>query len=252
MATSEAQIAVRAQAKGGKFLGDDIGGALVTIRDGQTGAILAGGVTGGDSGTLASAYGPGASQQVIVTPGSPPVVHWLVASPTTSSFQASLPLERPTLLEVSVYGPMGGLQSAHTVTSAQWVVPGQALTSPPGFVVELPGLLVQVLDPPTHTSLPQVPMPVPLEANVAMMCGCPINVGEPWIPTDFEVFADVGVVGSGESTRVPLAFAGRGPSLFVGCYEVTAPGYYQAVVTAIQKSTGNSGSGTVTFFMTPS
>ncbi len=247
MAAREMKITVRVQANGGKFLGDDIGGALVTIRDGQTGEILASGVTRGDSGTLVSDSSPDASQRAIVTPGPPPAVHWLLASKTTSRFDATLPLERPTLLEVSAFGAVGGLQAAHRVTSAQWVVPGQQLTSGPGFVVEIPGLLLQVLEPPTHLSLPSLPATVPLRANVTMVCGCPIATGEPWIPGDFEVFAEIRRAGTKKSLRVPLAFAGQ-TSLFTGSHEVREAGFYEATFTAIQKSTGNTGTGQVTYF----
>ena len=41
------QIDVRVVAKGGKYLGDDIGGALVTVQDVQTGELLAKGSTAG-------------------------------------------------------------------------------------------------------------------------------------------------------------------------------------------------------------
>lgn len=243
----ETKITVRVQARGGKFLGDDIGGSLVTLRDGQTGEVLASGVTRGGSGSLAAEYGPGASQRVIVTPGSPPQVQWLVAARSTSRFDAALSLDRPTLVEVSVFGAVGGLQTAHRVAATQWVVPGEHLVSPPGWVVELPGLLVQVLDPPTHTNLPSLPATVSLKANVTMMCGCPIAEGEPWVPDDFEVFADVRRAGEHERTRVSLAYAGQ-TSLFAGTHEVREPGFYEAALTAIQKSTGNTGTGQVTYF----
>lgn len=241
------EITVRVQAKGGKFLGDDIAGALVTLRDGQTGGVLASGVTRGDSGSLVSAYASDASERVIVTPGATPTVQWLVAAETTSRFDATLDLDRPTLLQVSAFGAVGGLQTAHRSTVTQWVVPGEHLTSGPGFVVELPGLLVQVLEPPTHTKLASIPATVPLAANVTMMCGCPIAPDEPWVPADFRVFADVRLVGTDGSTRVPLAFAGQ-TSRFTGSYAVTEPGFYEAALTAIQKSTGNTGTGQVTFF----
>lgn len=250
MAKSETKVRVRVQAKGGKFLGDDIGGALVTLRDAQTGELLASGVTSGDSGTVVSQYGSGASQRAIVTPGSPPTVQWVVASGTTSRFDAKLSLDRPTLLEVSAFGAVGGLQTAHRATTTQWVAPGEDLTAGPGFVVELPGLLVQVLQPPTHLNLSSVPATVVLEANVTMMCGCPIAPTEPWVPTDFDVFADVRRAGAGRKRRVHLAFAGQ-TSLFAGSYEVREAGFYEAALTAIQKSTGNTGAGQVTFFHQP-
>ena len=42
--TASTSITVRVQAKGGKFLADDIGGSEVTIRDAQTGELLGGGL----------------------------------------------------------------------------------------------------------------------------------------------------------------------------------------------------------------
>lgn len=246
---TKTKITVRVQARGGKFLGDDIGGASVTIRDSRTGETLATGVTRGDSGTLAGIYALNASRQAIVTPGKPPALQWVLAEPTTSKLEAALDLERPTLLEISAFGSLGGLQTAHRATTTQWVVPGESLTEGPGFVVDLSGLLVQVMEPATHLQLDSTGVTVPLKANVTMMCGCPIAPNEPWIPEDFEVFADVRQVGSAESTRVPLEFEGSQPSLFIGDYEVRKVAFYEAAISAIQKSTGNTGSGQVTFFV---
>ena len=256
MATRKTKITVRVQAKGGKFLGDDIGGALVRIRDGQTGEMLANGVTKGDSGSVVKAYSDAASQRAIITPrpGKKPKIEWLAAASTTSRFDAELRLARPTLLKISAFGSVGGLQTAHRVTSTQWVMPGEHLTSGPGFVVELPGLLVQVMEPPTHYALPSVPKTVRLEANVTMMCGCPINKGEPWVPEDFDVFARIRRAGSEKRARVALDFVGTKttPSRFAGSYKVTKAGFYEAAVAAVQKSTGNTGTGQVTFFYQPS
>src|ERR1051325_3582682 len=44
------RVDVRVIAKGGKYLGDDIGGALVTVEDVHTGESLARGTTSGGSG----------------------------------------------------------------------------------------------------------------------------------------------------------------------------------------------------------
>ncbi|HEY7216535.1 MAG TPA: hypothetical protein VIC28_18075 [Thermoanaerobaculia bacterium] len=248
-------ITVRVQAKGGKFLADDIGGSEVTIRDAQTGEWLAGGLAlGTDSGSQSNGYSKGASLNTIVTPpaspGGPYVVSWLSAGDTTSGLTADLAISRPTLLEITAYGPLGGLQSAHRVTTTQWIVPGQSLTEPPGFIVEIPGLLVQVMEPATHLAITSLPYTVPLQANVTMMCGCQIDEGASWIPSDFEVTAAIGPVGQPAAETVPLYFADS-PSLFSGSYTVPAgtTGYYQAVITAVQLSTGNTGTGTATFFI---
>jgi hypothetical protein len=248
-------ILIRVQAKGGKFLANDIGAAEVTIRDAQTGVWLGGGLAlGSSSGDLAASYAPNASLSTIVTPATEPnavpQVQWLVADASTSGLAIDLPITRPTLLEITAFGPLGGLQSAHRATLTQWIAPGQTIDQGPGFVVEIPGLLVQVMQPQTHLTIPSTSLPctVPLEASVAMMCGCPIADGEPWIPADFLVTAAIGPVGQPAADTVVLVYTGN-TSLFAGSYQVTAAADYQAVITAVQTSTGNTGIGTVTFFV---
>jgi hypothetical protein len=265
----ETRITVRVQARGGKFLGDDIGGALVTIRDAQTAELLATGTTAGTSGTLGASYAANASLSTIVTPDTgQSTVQWLLAVDTdsrktnTSSFTATLFLGRPRLLTFEVFGPLGGLQSAHRLTATQWIVPGQDLTQPPGLVLVLPGLLVQVMSPATHTAFPPSNSPTALDivANVAMMCGCPINdepSDNPWVPDDFAVSARIREVGGTLLDTVTLAFNQTHTSgLFAGTWQMPSnrtadPIFYEAIVGARQLSTGNVGTGTVTFFSNP-
>jgi hypothetical protein len=264
----ETRITVRVQARGGKFLGDDIGGAVVTIRDAMTGELFATGATAGGSGGLGASYAANASLSTIVTPGKTSTVTWLLAvdtdsrKTTTSAFTATLFLDRPRLLAVEAFGPLGGLQSAHRVTTTQWIVPGQDLTQPPGLVLLLPGLVVQVTSPATHTAVPwsSSKTPVAIVATVAMMCGCPINTqpsGNPWLPSDFDVSAQIREVGGPLLDTVTLAFNQQGISgLFTGSYSMPSnptadPIFYEAIVSARQKSTGNVGTGTVTFISDP-
>jgi hypothetical protein len=257
--TASTSITVRVQAKGGKFLADDIGGSEVTIRDAQTGERLGGGLAlGTDSGNLSTTYTPNASLSAIVTPPVPPatqptIIQWLSTDANTSGLTVSLPISGPTLLEVSAFGPMAGLQSAHRAVAMQWIVPGQTLNQGPGFVVELPGLVVQVMEPATHLAIlsSDLPYTVPFAVNVTMMCGCQINTGQPWIPSDFTVTAAIGPVGKPATKTLTLGFPGNVPSLFTGSWILPAgsSGFYQAVITAVQHSTGNTGTGTVTFFV---
>jgi hypothetical protein len=87
--------------------------------------------------------------------------------------------------------------------------------------------------------------------NVTMMCGCPIGNGLPWIPDDFTVTAAVERIGSG-APPAPVGFTLiQTPSIFQGSFDLKVPGFYQAAITAVQKSTGNLGTGTVTFFTKP-
>lgn len=250
MATGESTtLLIRVQANGGKFLGDEIGGASITVRSSLTGEILASETTRGNSGTLNCKYGETASRQAIVTPGTTPKILWLEpdsSSSASSNVLAEFDLAAPTLLEISAFGPLAGLQTARRVTATQWGYPGEELNQDPGFVISMPGLVVQVLEPPTNTTY-TVGTQVPLTANVTMMCGCQITESGIWISSDFDVTARIGIVGSTETKDVPLLFASIVPSLFNGHYEAKKAGYYQASISAVQRSTGNTGTGVVTF-----
>jgi hypothetical protein len=248
-AVTKTPILVRVQARGGKFLADDIGGAEVTIRDALSGERLGGGLAQGtDSGELSSQIAPSASQYAIVTPGKPARVQWLVADGTTSGLSLELPLSRPTLLAIAAYGPLGGLQSAQRVETTAWALPGQPIDQGPGLVVLLPGLVVQALSPATHLEIADVPAQIKFLAKVTMMCGCQIAPGEPWVPDDFSVTAAISPVGQAPSAVVPLAFQGGKPSIFQGTWELTQTGYFQALISATQRSTGNLGTALVTFY----
>ncbi|MDJ0840360.1 MAG: hypothetical protein QNK37_27870 [Acidobacteriota bacterium] len=247
------KIVVRVQAKGGKFLGDDIGGAHITIRNTHTKELLASGFTAGDSGDLSTEYSPYASQRVIMDPVLEiPVIQWLSAKPTTSKFIAELSLQEPTLLEISARGPLAGLQTAHSVTATQWVVPGQHIERP-GFVLELPGLIVQIMEPQTHLQVTKVGTKIPFKVKVAMMCGCPIKTGGSWPESDFDVSAQIRHVCCAHVIdRVHLTFDSE-DGTFNGSYTVpeipkNEDIYWSATVCATQYSTGNTGAGLVTFF----
>ncbi len=230
------KLTVRVIAKEGKFLGADVGGALVTVKNAQTGAILASGNTTGDSGNL---------EQIMQTKRfrSQPI-----PTDQASSFDCTFELNEPVLLEVTAYGPLGGLQSANRTTVTQWMVPGKDITGGDGLLIELRGLLLQVLSPPTHLNMPK-PGTVPFAANVGMMCGCPIEKGGIWNSDDFEVGAYIMDSGRMIDT-IKLSYTGT-PSQFAGSWTVKKKGFYEAIVYAFQPSTGNTGMGRVTFFYEP-
>jgi hypothetical protein len=242
-------LLVRVQARGGKFLADDIGGAEVTVRDSGTAEILGSGpVQGTSSGNLSLTYSLNASQNAVVTPGAPPVIQWLVPVAATSGLTLDLPLTRPTLLAVEARGPVGGLQSAQRVETSTWAFPGQAIDQGPGLVIELPGLVVQALSPGTHQAISSLPAQISFVAKVMMMCGCQIAPGEPWLPGDFAVSATIGEVGQPPSEVVPMPYQGSAPSIFAGAHTLRRQGFFQAVISATQHSTGNTGAATVTFY----
>lgn len=239
------QIDVRVIAKDGKYLGNDIGGALVTIHDVQTGELLARGSTDGGSGV--------ANLMDIPLPR-----YAVLPVDEASVFTAKLDLDEPKLIRVTAYGPQAAQQSANTVSQTQWVYPGKDITGGAkggGFLLEIPGLVVQVLNPPTHYLPQTAPEHIEIRANVTMMCGCPIGVGHPpWHPAQFEVKAVI-KQGTTIATEVPLEYDSDAPfgmpSQFAGKWvvppnESSQPAIYEIIVFAFQQKNGNTGVDRVT------
>lgn len=240
------QIDVRVMAKGGKYLGDDIGGALVTVHDVRTGELLARGRTAGGSGVKDLMDICVTQAEVLTVEGA-------------SVYTASLELDGPRLIRVTAYGPLAAPAAANTASLTQWVSPGRDVTGGAqggGFLLEIPGLVVQVLNPPTHFLPAEAPAQIEVRANVTMMCGCPIGV-QPWDPALFDVSASV-KSGDTYSVEFPLAFDAEAPygapSQFAAGWAVPAnttgqPQIFEITVTAFQQSTGNTGVDTATIII---
>lgn len=234
------QIDVRVIAKFGKYLGDDIGGALVTIHDVHTGELLAQGKTNGGSGEADLMTLSLTRAQIL------PVDQ-------ASVFTATLDLSQPRLIRITAYGPLAALQAANTATQTQWVYPGKNITGGQaggGFLLELPGLIVQILNPPTHFLPTTAPQSLEIRANVTMMCGCPIGPSHsPWLPDLFNVSASIQLVG-GSTIELPLQYDNyapfAAPSQFHAKWSIpknttTQSQIYQITVCAYQQETGNTG-----------
>jgi hypothetical protein len=242
------QIDVRVIAKGGKYLGDDIGGALVTVHDVQTGELLARGTTAGGSGEQTLMDVCVTQSEVLPVEGA-------------SVFTTTLDLDEPRLIRVTAYGPLAAQQSANTVSLTQWVCPGRDVTGGAqggGFLLEIPGLVVQVLNPPTHFLPATAPARIEVRANVTMMCGCPIGK-EPWNPSLFDVSASING-GDTYAVEFPLAFDAKAPygapSQFAADWTVPQNTTGQALiyvitVSAFQQLTGNTGADKATLIIPP-
>lgn len=238
MASAEpTTITVRVISKGAKFIGTSMGGVLVTLKDARTGELLAQGVTAGDTGDTARIMKePHARGTVLSTPGA-------------AKFEATLDLRQPRLLEVTAYGPLAQAQAASRVSATQWVVPGKNVTDGDAWLLEMPGFVVDVGVPAAHTSMKGVPQQVTIEANVTMMCGCPIMPGGLWDANRYQVGALLSHNGR-RVGEVPLSYAGA-PSQFAGTVRVDEPGPYEITVFAYDPANGNTGIDRSTFVVSP-
>jgi hypothetical protein len=151
----ETRITVRVLSRDAKLIGSSMGGARVTIREIETGEVLAEGVTRGTTGDTG---------KLVVDPvrrGVP------VSTPEAGRFDAALDLEVPTLVEVRAHGPLAQLQSAVSATRTLWLLPGKHLDVGDGVLLELSGFAVDVLAPPAHARLPREEVEV--RANLVML-----------------------------------------------------------------------------------
>jgi hypothetical protein len=232
---------VRVIAAGGKFLGNDIGGAEVTVRDAVTGELVAHGRVRGDSG----------GNDIM---GHPRTWGTPVPVQDSSVFRVKVPLDQPRLFDLSAFGPLGSLQSARRVTVQQWLAPGMDLTGELGVQIVIPGQLVEIISPATHDNL-HAAGPVQIVANVAMMCGCPITRETPgqtawWPEQRFDVVAYPYLV----SGTVPVALEQvrlrwEATSRFALDWPLAAGyGYYEVFVVCRDRQNNNMGVDRATFF----
>ncbi len=223
------RITVRVKARDAKFIGSTLGGALVTIRNADTGELLAKGVTEGASGDTET------MMKMPARRGVP------LSDRKTAKFAATIDIDRPTVVEIRGYGPLAQRQSAGAVSVTQWIVPGKDVTEGDGILLELPGFVVEVLAPPAHLKLSRekIPQRLELRANVTMMCGCQLEPGGVWDADRVEVRALVRKDGK-PAGEIPLTFVEE-PSQFAGSLDVQETGIYEVTVYAYDPSNGNTG-----------
>lgn len=229
------EITVRVVGKDSKFVGTSMGGARVILRDAHTGEILAQGITSGSTGDTRRIMHEDAGRRATLS------------DDRAAKFTATIDIDAPRLIEAEAYGPLAQPQGANRATATQWVVPGENITGGDGWVLELPGYIVDVLAPPAHVKLPADTTKVDVRANVALMCGCPIEPGGLWDADKLTVRALI--TRNGEKVApVDLTFAGE-TSQFAGSVPVTEPGIYDVTVYAHNPETGNTGVDRTTFIV---
>lgn len=214
------RVTVRAHSLDAKFIGDQMGGVAVTLRDARTGKVLARGVTQG---------GTGDTQRIMKTPQ---VRGQAITDAATAGFEAVLDIDRPTLVEAEGIGPAGKPASAVRVTSQMWVLPGRHLASD-GWVLTFPGL---VIEPEVAGLRADGAM---LKAKVSLMCGCPIEPGGLWAAENYTVTAEL-LQGGRTVSLTPLAYGGT-PSQFAVRLPAAKPGRYRLRLTATDRTTPNAG-----------
>jgi len=235
VAAEPTEVTVRVMSKDAKFVGTSMGGARIVLRDVHTGEVLASGVTAGGTGNTSKIMHRDGGRRAGM------------ADETAASFSATLDLDQPRLIEVEATGPAAQRQAEQRVTATQWVVPGRAPGGTEGWILELPGFVVDVLAPPAHVRIADNIARVEVRANVTMMCGCPVEPGGLWDADGYEVEAIV-VRDGRRIDSVAMTYAGQS-SQFVGQVAVQESGVYDITVFAYDPRTGNTGLDRTTFIV---
>lgn len=226
-------IVVRVKSKDAKFIGSSMGGALVKIRNQDTGEILATGYTEGTTGNT----------KTIMT--APNTRGKTISDDASAKFTTTLDIEQPIIAEISAYGPMVQRQSANRVSLTQWIIPGKHITAGDALVLEMPGLVVNISSPPANIKFGGTPQIVNIKANITMMCGCPIKPNGIWNANKFDISAILEKDGK-KFENIKLLYAGE-TSQFSTRYTVLEAGIYDVWVYAFDESNGNTGLDQTTF-----
>jgi len=220
-AAEPTHLVVRAIAKDAKFIGDAMGGVEITLTDAHSGKRLGHGLTTG---------GTGDTKRLIVEPR---VRGQALATPEAARFEATVDIDKPTLVRAEARGPLGKPGAQITVSAEMWLLPGRDVAGD-GWMLELPGLVVE----PAWTGAANGDLQV--SAKVTLMCGCPIEPGGHWDAGQYEIRAVLLAGDKPAGAEVALAYAGK-PSSFAGTIPAAKPGRYRLRVTAHNAATGNTG-----------
>ena len=227
-------VDVRVLARGAKFIGGYSDSARVVLTDADSGEVLAQGLTQGTTGDTQRIMHGGVDGDKRLSTSDSAVFH------------AKLDLERPRRVTASVTGPLSQPQAATTVTSTQWVLPGKDVTQGDGWLLELPGLVVDLVSPAAFQPGKRDTQ-VWVEVAVTMMCGCALSVDGPWKAGDTDVELRVTANGKPQPAQRLTFEAGKG--VFLGSYFPREPGIHELEVRAWDAPNGNAGVARTTVFV---
>lgn len=227
------RVMIRATAHDAKILGSGVGGALISVIDARTGALLARGKQEGGTGDTGALVTSPRMRGVSVydTEGA-------------AGFLAELMLVHPTQVRIEAEGPLGTPHAVQRASRTVLLVPGVDVLGD-GIVLELYGFAVELLEPVTSPKelAGQV---IPVRARVTMLCGCPTEPGGTWDSDAYRIEARI-VDSAGaivEQTR--LAFSGES-SIYEGSIAIPVGDGLTLQLLALDPAKANFGMAAIPF-----
>ena len=127
--------------------------------------------------------------------------------------------------------------------SRLWLLPGKNITGE-GIILKIPGFVVDIITPQTHQSYSS--SEIKIQANIVMMCGCPITQGGLWDANQYEVTAIL--KSENIDTKTIKMEQEGGSSNFTGSANLEK-GSYKLIIQAFDPLTGNTGIDRTTFMV---
>ncbi|RPJ12078.1 MAG: hypothetical protein EHM36_00150 [Deltaproteobacteria bacterium] len=129
------KILIRVVSKDAKVIGSGVGGALVRIKELESGEILAQGRQEG---------GTGDTERIMVQPRRRGAI--VYGTPGAALFQAEIPLSRPTQIQIYTEAPLKYPQAIQKGSKTLTLIPGKHILGE-GVLIELDGLIVNLFEP---------------------------------------------------------------------------------------------------------
>jgi hypothetical protein len=129
------KVVVRVVAKDAQVIGSGVGGALVRIKNLETGEVL---VEGKQEG------GTGSTDRIMIQPHRRGET--IYGTFGAAYFEAKIPLEWPTQVEIYAEAPLGYPHAMQKGSKTLLLIPGRHIVGE-GVIIELNGLIVNVLNP---------------------------------------------------------------------------------------------------------
>lgn len=171
-------ILVRVVGHGSMVLGQEVGGARVTITNVATKQILATGTQQGEAGD---------QNQIMRTPRLMEEQHY--SSRPAAAFTATFDLLHPTLVEVTAEGPLAYPASSQRTSTTVWLVPGQDMTND-GIMLHLYGYILQIEQPKSGEPL-IAKDDVTLCASGRTLSGAPVRPHGDWDSRKIHLYGEL-------------------------------------------------------------
>jgi hypothetical protein len=223
-APESTRVVVRAVSQDAKVIHDPVGGARITIREVASGRVLARGIQTGDSGSTSKIM-------------EEPRVRGERIYEGAARFVARVPLEEPTVVEITAEGPLDYPQALQQASKTMLLTPGRDVAGD-GVILTLHGFIVEIQSPEEVRTVDSGDT-VDIRATVRMMCGCPTAPGGMWdadkIDIDARLLRDGRVV-----RRTALEYAGT-RNTYEGALQIDEEGQYTLQVLSSDADRANFG-----------